>query len=41
MNFVQVAQGGRLGHEHPYALIERAVDESIGSSAFGPAFAVE
>jgi hypothetical protein len=27
MNFVQVAEGGRLGHELPYALIKGAVDD--------------
>ena len=41
MNFVQVAKGSGLGHEHPHALIERSFDEQIGSSAFGPTSVVE
>jgi hypothetical protein len=31
----------RLGHESPYALIERALNEKIGKRAFGSAFAAE
>ncbi len=34
MNFIQVTEGGRLGHELPDALIQRAIDEQIGSGVF-------
>jgi hypothetical protein len=41
VNFIQVLHGGRLGHELPYALIERTVDNQIGSNVFSPTFVVE
>jgi len=33
MDFVQMTHRGRLGHESPYALIERALNEKIGKRA--------
>jgi hypothetical protein len=40
VNFIQMPHGGRLGHELPYALIERAVHKQIGASAFGATLVV-
>lgn len=34
MNFVQVTEGGRLGHERPDALVRRTIEEQIGGGAF-------
>ena len=41
MNLVQVPRGGRLGHELPEALIQRAVVHQIRAGGLGASLVVE
>ncbi len=41
MNLVQMPRGGRLGHELPEALIQRALAHQIRAGALGASLVVE
>jgi len=41
MNLVQVPRGGRLGHELPEALIQRALAQQIRAGALGASLVVQ
>ena len=41
MNLVQVPRGGRLGHELPEALTQRALTQQIRAGALGASLVVE